>query len=66
MEFDGEEHLIPLLVPGLTREQIDSLVNGGKATDEIFDIAIENARKRIKEGKSPFAADDEKKTKLPE
>ncbi len=65
MEFDGKEQDIPLLVPGLTRKQIDLLVNGGKVTDEIFDIAVAHARKRIKEGKSPYADNDEKKTKLP-
>jgi len=55
VRFDGKERLIPSLVPTLTQEEIEHLTNGGKPTKEIVDKAVEHARIRIKDGKSPFA-----------
>lgn len=59
VEIQGKETEIPLLVPGLTRKQIDHLLNGGEATDAIMDKAVAHARQRIKAGKSPFAGEGE-------
>lgn len=57
--FDGKEIEIPALVPGLSRQEIDSLLSGGEITDVIVDKAIANANLRFKEGKSPFAEEGE-------
>ena len=54
VEFDGKEHLIPLLVPTLSKEDITALLAGNKPEKEIIDKAVAHARKKIKEGKSPF------------
>jgi hypothetical protein len=53
--FDGKETLIPLLVPTLTKDEIDFLLEGNKPTKEIFNKAVEHAKKRMREKKSPFA-----------
>jgi hypothetical protein len=44
----------PLLVPTLTKAQINILLRGGEPTKAIKDKAIAHARKRVAEGLSPF------------
>lgn len=58
-EVDGQRVLGPLLVPTLSREELDLLLDGGKPTKAIYDKAIAFALDRIKQGKSPFASDGE-------
>jgi len=58
VEMDGQEVEIPLLVPTLSKSQIDYLLKGGKATKEIVDVAVKHAQKRMQEGKSPFHEDN--------
>jgi len=55
VNLNGQEMEIPTLVPGLSKQQIDSLLKGEPITRDIIDIAVEHARKRLSEGKSPFA-----------
>ena len=50
---------IPLLVPGMTRAEIDHLLSGGKPTRALVDKAVSHAESRIKAGLSPFAGNDE-------
>jgi hypothetical protein len=52
---------IPLLVPTLTREEIDLLLSGKKATQEILDKAINHAYMRMQKGLSPFAQQGEQR-----
>lgn len=59
VNIDGKETQIPSLVPGLSREQIDYLLAGEKPTKEIVDIAVNHAKKRRFENKSPFAEEGE-------
>ena len=59
VEIDGEEVELPLLVPGLSREQIDHLLDGNEPSREIVDIAVEHAMSRRRQGLSPFAQDGE-------
>ena len=59
VNIDGEEVEIPSLVPTLNKPEIDFLLGGGKPTKEIVDKAVEQAKKRIAEGKSPFAQEGE-------
>jgi hypothetical protein len=60
VNFDGKETEIPSLVPTLTKPEIDHLLNGGQPTKQIIDKAVEHARSRMSQGKSPFKeqADD--------
>lgn len=55
----GREMEIPSLVPGLTREQIDSLMSNGPMTDAIIRQAIISAQPRVAAGRSPFAGPNE-------
>lgn len=54
---EGRGH--PLLVPTLTKEERQRLLDGKKPTDEIYDKAEAWADKRRKQGKSPFASPTE-------
>ena len=51
---------IPLLVPSLSRKEIDYLLKGGEPTDEIVGKAVIHARQRMATGASPFAAENER------
>jgi len=55
----GKEVQIPLLVPSLSKQQIGYLLGGNLPTQEIIRLAINHARDRIKQGKSPFAEEGE-------
>ncbi len=52
--FDGKETLIPLLVPSLTKDEVDYLLRGNKETTIIKQKAIKHAIEQMREGKSPF------------
>jgi hypothetical protein len=66
-EIDGKEVDIPLMVPSLTKKEIDYLLNADTQGEEFFknmpesiaDKAIDHAKKRMKEGKSVFYVDGE-------
>lgn len=55
VDKQGKEVLFPLLVPTLTKKEINSLLAGKKISDVIFNKAINHARNRISKGLSPFA-----------
>ena len=58
VEFDGKEVEIPTLVPTLTQDEINSILTlkkGEKLPEGITQKAVEHAKMRMKEGKSPFA-----------
>jgi hypothetical protein len=57
--FDGKETQIPLLVPTLTKQETDALLRGEKAPEAVVTKAVEHAKQRMSEGKSPFADDTE-------
>ena len=64
VELNGKETLIPTLVPGLTKDEIEVLKqaeNADDIPDSILNKAVNHARDRIKEGKSPFYQDGEEK-----
>ena len=60
--IDGKEVDIPLMVPGLTKQEIKYLINNdvqskefsANLPDTIMKKAIEHATMRMKQGKSPF------------
>lgn len=63
INIDGKEQDIPLLVPGLTKQEQDFLLNYDpqseefktKLPDSIVKKAVSHARKRLALGKSVFA-----------
>lgn len=59
VEMDGEEVLIPTLVPGLTKDEINQVLiaseYGEMPRQSIILKAISHAQKMRSEGKSPFA-----------
>lgn len=64
VNLGGKEMEIPLLVPTLSRPEIDSLLAGGKPSPEMVDKAVQFAIERMDRGMSPFAGDGEQ-TDLP-
>jgi len=66
VNVDGREMEIPSLVPTLTKEEIDYLLAGNEPTEQIVDKAVEHARERIKQKKSPFAQKGEQPSTEPE
>lgn len=59
-EVDGEDFHYPLIHPGMSKADLDHLVNGGKPSKEMYDRAFDHAMKRKADGKSPFAEEGEK------
>ena len=63
VEIDGKDVLLPTLIPGLSQQEVDSVLDSvkkGKLPPEaVIDKAVIYAEKRIKEGKSPFATPEE-------
>jgi hypothetical protein len=63
-EINGKETDIPLMVPTLTRAEVEQLLNNPvgehmKIPPAVFQKAVAFARTRIATGKSPFAQSDE-------
>lgn len=66
-EIGGKEMDIPLMVPGLTKKELDYLLKADiddeafmkNLPDSIVEKAISHAEKRIKDGKSVFYVDGE-------
>ena len=52
-EADGME--FPLVVPTLTRQELDLLSSGAPPPDAIYNKAQQHALRRAKSGQSPFA-----------
>lgn len=62
VNLDGKDIDIPTLVPTLTRQEVETMLNlpqGQPVPREIIDKAVEFARPRVAAGKSPFAGPDE-------
>ena len=59
-EIDGKKIFGPLIVPTLSGQELNSLLSGGKPTEEIYRKATDHALRRIKTGKSPFAGSGER------
>ena len=60
-DFDigGKKVYAPLLVPTLSRNEVELLLRGEKPTIGIYVKAQRHAMDRIRQGKSPFAAEGE-------
>lgn len=59
---DGKDMDIPSLVPTLTRGEVDTILHlkrGDTIPDEIKQKAIDFARQRMSQGKSPYASPEE-------
>ena len=62
---DGNVISNPLLVPTLTKQEIDLLGMGLEPTPEIYKKAQDYAQKRIGSGQSPFASPQELRYPMP-
>jgi len=65
-EYKGKNVEHPLIVPTLTKGELDHLLSGKQATDEIYNKAESWAKSRIDQGKSPFAEPNEVRIPVPE
>lgn len=55
-EYGGKKIHAPLLVPSLSRQEIDHLLSGGAPNQGIYSKASQYALDRLLNGKSPFAS----------
>tara|TARA_Y100000310_G_scaffold136383_2_gene135250 strand:- start:161 stop:454 length:294 start_codon:yes stop_codon:yes gene_type:complete len=55
VEFDGKKMLIPTMVPTLTEEELQHLLDGNQPTSGIVQKAIDHAKMRMRLDLSPFA-----------
>jgi hypothetical protein len=55
-EYEGKKVEYPLIVPTLSKAELDILLKGEKPTDDIYDKAESWAKFRINKGMSPFAS----------
>lgn len=55
VNLGGKELEVPLIVPTLSRGELDHLLNGGKPTEVMVQKAVDHAKQRIQAGASPFA-----------
>ena len=60
VNLDGEEREIPLLVPTLTKGEIDHLLSGKAPTKEIIRKSVEHARARLSNKQDPYAGAGER------
>jgi hypothetical protein len=65
-EYKGKTVEHPLLVPTLTKGEVDHLLAGKEPTAKIYDKAEGWAKQRLEQGKSPFAAPDELRMPAPD
>lgn len=66
INLDGKETEIPMLVPTLSKQEVDHLLLGNEATSQIRQKAIDHAIKRMRQGQSPFANNTEKPSEAKE
>ncbi len=64
-EHNGHQVEHPLIVPTLTKQELQHLTAGNEPTPEIYSKAEQFAIGRIKQGKSPFAGQDELRYPVP-
>ena len=66
VQINGKETLIPTLTPNQSKKEVDHLLAGGRPTKGIIDKAVEHAKQRIAQGKSPFASEvEQQSSKVP-
>lgn len=63
VNIGGREMEIPTLVPTLTKQEVSRLLAGGDPTEAIIQKAVDHARMRIGQGKSPFAQPGEENSR---
>lgn len=61
-DYGKGEVEVPLLVPTMTKHEIDHILAGKKPTKEMLDKAAKFGMYRIKAGLSPFATPEEEGT----
>lgn len=64
VSVDDKEMEIPLLVPTLTKSEVNRLLEDKPPTEAIIKKAFDHAMMRMKQGKSPFADDDDEPVEM--
>lgn len=64
-DINGKNVEYPLIVPTLSKEEINHLLNDKEPTDEIYRKAEEYARQRLQQGLNPFASPTELRYPIP-
>lgn len=64
VNIGGTEMDIPTFVPTLTKAELNELLSGKDPSDAVVQKAVDHAKMRISEGKSPFAQKGEKFQKV--
>jgi len=64
-EINGKNVEYPLIVPGLSREQLDNMLSGGTPDAATEQIARQHAISRMNAGQSPFAGPTELRMPMP-
>jgi len=59
MNVGGNDMEVPLMVPSLSPQELSSLMQGQKPTEEIYRKAMASALRRGQGGESPFAGSQE-------
>jgi len=65
LSAEAEGINFPLMVPTLTRQELDHILSGGSPTDEIYRKAYMHAIERGRSGKDPFATQYDTRSPLP-
>jgi len=63
--IDGVDAQFPLIVPTLTRKELDWLLAGNDPTESIYQKAIAHAKMRMQSNLSPFAQQSELRYPIP-
>jgi uncharacterized protein YcbK (DUF882 family) len=60
VEIDGEETLVPAIVPALSEDEVSYLAQGGDAREHqsIMNKAVSHAKEQLAGGNSPFAPEE--------
>jgi hypothetical protein len=58
VHLDGKPQNIPLIVPTLNRQELDAVMMG-KEDDRIVRKAVDHAKQRLNQGRSPYAEPNE-------
>ena len=73
VNLGGKDREIPLMVPGLTKSELDYLLNNDSGSSDflkklppsIMDKAVDFAKQRISQSKSPYADANDKRVGIP-
>lgn len=60
-DYGNGDTLVPLLNPLLSQDEVQHLLKGGEPTENILNKAGQFGFERLRQGKSPFITDEDRK-----